>query len=184
MPAYKDPKKGTWMVKFRYTDWQGNRKETTRRGFATKREAKDFEDEYIRKIQGNANMTLESLYDIYIADRKQHIKQSSIIGIESTSNKYVLPKLGKLTLSEITPNVIRKWQNDLSKAKFKGNPLRPSTLLNINRNLSTLLNFAVKFYGLARNPMLTTGSTGKLDKRLDFWSTDEFNDFIASYRLR
>lgn len=47
MPAYKDSKKNTWYVKFRYTDWQGNRKETTRRGFATKREAKEYEQEYM-----------------------------------------------------------------------------------------------------------------------------------------
>lgn len=53
MPAYKDNKKGTWYCKFRYTDWQGNRKETTKRGFQTKREAKEYEQEYIRKAQGN-----------------------------------------------------------------------------------------------------------------------------------
>jgi hypothetical protein len=44
MYAYKDSKRGTWYVKFRYTDWQGNRKETTRRGFATKKAAKEWEE--------------------------------------------------------------------------------------------------------------------------------------------
>ena len=55
LPAYKDAKKGTWYVKFRYTDWQGNRKETTKRGFATKREAKEYEQEFIRKAEGTAD---------------------------------------------------------------------------------------------------------------------------------
>ena len=66
MPVYKDDKRGTWYCKIRYTDWQGNRKETTRRGFATKREAKEYEAEYLNKMAGSADMTLQSLFDIYI----------------------------------------------------------------------------------------------------------------------
>ena len=113
MPAYKDPKKGTWYVKIRYTDWQGNRKETTKRGFATKREAKEYEEEYKRKVQGTADMTLGSLYEIYYADRKEHIKESSLAVIDYAVKKHVLPPLGNLPLPSITPNVIRKWQNGL-----------------------------------------------------------------------
>ena len=75
MPAYKDTKKGTWYAKFRYTDWQGNRRETTKRGFATKREAKEYEEEYKRKAQGTADMTFSSLFEIYLEDRQQHIKE-------------------------------------------------------------------------------------------------------------
>lgn len=32
----KDPKTGKWFIQYRYTDWQGNRKKSTKRGFATK----------------------------------------------------------------------------------------------------------------------------------------------------
>ena len=39
MPIYKDEKKGTWFVVLRYTDFTGKRKQTTKRGFKTKREA-------------------------------------------------------------------------------------------------------------------------------------------------
>lgn len=105
MPTYKDEKRGTWYCKIRYTDWQGNRKETTKRGFATKREAKEYEAEYLNKMAGSADMTLQSLYDIYIEDRQHKIKESSLIGITTSMNRHVLPSLGKLPLSKITPNV-------------------------------------------------------------------------------
>ena len=66
MPAYKDTTRNTWYVKFRYTDWQGNRKETTKRGFPTKREAKEYEEEFKRKIQGTSDMSFSNLFKIYI----------------------------------------------------------------------------------------------------------------------
>lgn len=174
MPAYKDTARNTWYVKFRYTDWQGNRKETTKRGFPTKRDAKEYEEEFKRKVQGTADMTFASLFAIYLEDRQEYIKETSFYGIKVSIEKHVLPALGQLPISQITPNVIRKWQNDLNSKD-----LRPPTILNINRRLSAILNFAVKFYGLPRNPMKITGTQGKHEKNLDYWSKEEFNRFIS-----
>ena len=47
MSVYKESKTNTWKVYYRYTDWQGERKQTTKRGFATKREALAWEREQI-----------------------------------------------------------------------------------------------------------------------------------------
>lgn len=33
--AEKDPKTGKWLIQYRYTDWQGNRKKSMKRGFKT-----------------------------------------------------------------------------------------------------------------------------------------------------
>ena len=180
MPAYKDAARNTWFVKFRYTDWQGNRRETTKRGFMTKREAKAFEEEYKRKAQSNPEMTFQSLYEIYYDDMRQHNKETSIINIDNTVKRHMLPTLGQIPIAEITPNVIRKWQNALNNYTNKGQPLKPTSILNINRRLSTILNFAVKYYGLPKNPMHVTGSQGKSEKRIDFWSKDEFDTFIEA----
>ena len=35
MKAEKDPKTGKWLIQYRYTDWQGKRRKSTKRGFAT-----------------------------------------------------------------------------------------------------------------------------------------------------
>lgn len=180
MPAYKDTKKNTWYAKFRYNDWQGNRKETTKRGFPTKKAAKEYEEEYKRKAQGNPTMTFQSLYDIYAEDMKQRNKESSFSSVSNTLIKHALPVLGQIPISEITPNVIRKWQNNLSSYTNKGKPLSPTSIMNINRRLSTVFNFGVKFYGLAKNPMHVTGTQGKNEKRVEFWSKEEFDLFIAA----
>ena len=35
MKAEKDKKTGKWLIQYRYTDWQGKRRKSTKRGFAT-----------------------------------------------------------------------------------------------------------------------------------------------------
>ena len=61
MPAYKDSKTGTWFVKFYCKDWTGENKQIKKRGFATKREALDYERNYKIRQENNLDMTLESL---------------------------------------------------------------------------------------------------------------------------
>ena len=43
MAAFKNKDNGTWYVQFRYTDWKGERQQKLKRGFATKREALEWE---------------------------------------------------------------------------------------------------------------------------------------------
>jgi len=49
MSASKDTKRGTWKVYIRYKDWQGVGQVHTKRGFATKREALEYEREFLLK---------------------------------------------------------------------------------------------------------------------------------------
>ena len=47
MAVYKDGDK--WRVIYRYTNWNGERKQTQKRGFTTKREAQAWEHEAMLK---------------------------------------------------------------------------------------------------------------------------------------
>lgn len=48
MAVYKDNATGTWRVVFRYTDFTGERKQTQKRGFQTKREAQAWQNELMK----------------------------------------------------------------------------------------------------------------------------------------
>ena len=48
MVAYKD-KNGKWFTSFRFTDWKGERKQKLKRGFFTKREAIEWEREFLQQ---------------------------------------------------------------------------------------------------------------------------------------
>ena len=43
MPAYKNSKANNWYSSFYYIDWTGKRQRKLKRGFATKKEARDWE---------------------------------------------------------------------------------------------------------------------------------------------
>lgn len=43
MPVFKNDDNGTWYVMARYVNWKGERKQKCKRGFATKKEAQEWE---------------------------------------------------------------------------------------------------------------------------------------------
>ena len=47
MPVYKEAG-NTWRAVYRYTDWRGERRQTQKRGFATKHEALAWEREQLK----------------------------------------------------------------------------------------------------------------------------------------
>lgn len=63
MPAYKDSKTGTWFVKFYCKDWTGENKQIKKRGFATKREALDYERNYKIRQENNLDMTFGEFWN-------------------------------------------------------------------------------------------------------------------------
>ena len=68
MAVYKEEKTNTWRVIYRYTDWTGERKQSQRRGFKTKREALAWERERLNKSTTDLDMTFASFVEQYTAD--------------------------------------------------------------------------------------------------------------------
>lgn len=75
MTVYKDGDK--WRVIYRFTNWKGERKQTQKRGFATKREAQMWEREIMLKQEAKLDMTFESFFEIYEADKKKRVKENT-----------------------------------------------------------------------------------------------------------
>ena len=105
MPAYKDEKKGTWRVTFRYTDWTGKKKQTTKRGFRTKREALQYEAKFLARTKVDMDILLEDFMEIYFRDKEYELKPSSIKNKRHTMVTHVLPYFGKRKILKI----LRKW---------------------------------------------------------------------------
>ena len=77
MAVYKDNATGTWRVIYRFTNWKGERKQTQKRGFATKREAQAWEHEAMLKQGAKLDMTFGSFFEVYEADKKQRVNPST-----------------------------------------------------------------------------------------------------------
>ena len=71
MPAFKDKKRNSWYTAFYYTDWTGKRRKKLKRGFATKKEAQDWEKHFILEksalhiLRSNPNLPKSPISPVY-----------------------------------------------------------------------------------------------------------------------
>lgn len=179
MSVYKDEKTNTWKVYYRVTDWKGDKKQSTKRGFPTKREALAWEREFLNKTQTDLNMTFASFVDIYTADMKNRIKENTWHTKEHIIRTKLLPYFEKRKINEIQPKDIIAWQNEMIKFRNKnGHNYSPVYLKTVHNQLSAIFNHAVKFYGLKENPAAKVGNMGKAKNReMLFWTQEEYQKF-------
>jgi len=182
LPANKDEERGTWTSQFYYTDWKGVKRKKKKRGFKLERDAKDWERQFLLKVAGSPNMTFQSLVDLYYEDFENRVRGSTQDTKKSMIETHVLPIFKSKIVSEITNADIRRWQNLMLKMTNprNGKPYKPTYLRSINSQLSAILNFAVEYYNLPKNPCNRVKAIGK--KRADemkFWTLEQFNEVIA-----
>ena len=95
MSAYKDKTQGTWYVSFRYIDWTGKKTQKLKRGFKTKKEALNYEKEFIRKTAADMKMEMNSFIQVYFEDKKNELKENSIRNKQHMMNKHIVPYFGR-----------------------------------------------------------------------------------------
>ena len=179
MAIYKEEKTNTWRVIYRYTDWTGERKQSQKRGFKTKREAQIWEREQLNKATADLDMTFDSFVEQYTADMQTRIKENTWATKEHIIRTKIIPYFGKQKMSNITAQQIITWQNELMNYKDEnGKSLSPVYLKTINNQLSAIFNHAVKYYNLRENPCKKAGSMGKKKNReMLFWTKEEYLKF-------
>ena len=98
MAVYKEEKTNTWRAVYRYTDWNGERKQTQKRGFKTKREAQAWEREQLNKTSADLDMTFKSFVDLYTADMKTRLKENTWATKDHIIRTKLLPYFGRLKM--------------------------------------------------------------------------------------
>lgn len=133
MSIYKDNATGKWRVVYRYTDWTGKTKQTSKRGFPTKREAQMWEHEQMLKHDAKLDMTFASFYEIYVEDKKERIRDNTWGTKGHIARTKILPYFGDRKIAEIEPRDIIAWQNHLLACrKPNGQPYSASYLQKIH----------------------------------------------------
>ncbi len=179
MPAYKDSKTGTWFVKFYCKDWTGENKQIKKRGFATKREALDYERNYKIRQENNLDMTFGEFWKLYTEDVKNYVKLNTWLTKEHIVDTKILPYFKNLKMNEITPGDVRKWQNAMVAFRNENGKSYSQTYKKTMHNiLSAIFNHACRFYNLKSNPARQAGNMGREEKKeMLFWTTEEYKKF-------
>ena len=176
MKAEKDKKTGKWLIQYRYTDWQGKRRKSTKRGFATKREAEEWLRNFLITQKADFDMKFEDFWKMYYADMETRLREHTMRTKKYIVELKILPYFGNKRVNDITAADIRQWQNELIKKGYA-----PTYLKSINNQLAALFNYAVRYYDLRDNPCRKAGSIGKSKAdEMDFWTKQEFKEFLPS----
>lgn len=179
MPAYKDKNNGKWFCKFYYKDWQGKTKQKWKRGFRTKKDALQFEREFLCSRDTGPDMTFAHLYNLYMQDMSARLKESTILIKKQIIETKILPYFNCMKLNEIEACTIRRWQNELLSSQKH---YSATYIKSIQNQLSALFNYAEKYYGLTANPCHKAGSIGKSKAdHINFWTLEEYLQFREGF---
>jgi integrase len=184
MTAFKDEARKTWYCKFRYTDFDGVSRVKTKRGFPRKKDAEQWEADFLQRLSKEPTITFPALCDEYLEDTRINTKKITYETKKSRINLWIRDAFGTRPINEIRPEDIRKFENSLkTKTGSNGKPLSEGYLNNLVRELSGVFNYAVRYKGLSINPCHAVGRhAGKKQKSILFWTKEEFDKFIETFK--
>ncbi len=171
MPVYKDKARGTWYVKYNYTDRiTGKYKQVLKRGFPTKREAATWEANQRLDESQPTSLTFRALMEKYYAYRKPRArtKQNQTIMLESHFPLIDMP------IDRITKQALMEWHTDLT-----GKDLSIGTINLILTVVKQIFTFGAQYYDLPNH----SSSLKRLrapKRKYSVWSIEEFNQFIEA----
>lgn len=177
MPAYKDRKSNTWYIKTYVTTWDGKKKSTTKRGFATKKEALRWETEQKAKAEARMDVTLETFVEMYFNDKRGELKEKSIRNKKYMIKSHIIPFFGHMKMNEISPAQINEWQNQMISKGYSETYLRM-----IQNQVTALFTHASNIYGLSNNPCKRVKKMGNANAgKMEFWTKEEYDRFIDTF---
>ena len=139
MPAYKEKDAKTWYVSVRYEDWTGKKTRKVKRGFATKREALEWERKFLLKENASLDMTFDSFLELYKKDLKDRLKLSTWIMKTSVIDQKILPYFKNKRMCDIKTSDVIAWQKEIMAYRDEDGNVDPErTSLNrryCNRNI-------------------------------------------------
>lgn len=184
MSVSKDKARGTYYVQCRYRDWQGKQCKKTKRGFTSERAARKWEHEFLLRIEGGADHDLRGLLPGLPRGRLPAPAPKHLEHQGRDDRDEILPYFEVKPINEIASTDVIAWENELMELRTSnGLPLSPTYLHSICNQFSTIMNHAVKHYGLASNPMHKVGKIGEKNaEEMHFWTKDEYLRFSRELR--
>lgn len=181
--VYLDKKSGLWyyVASLGY-DENGKRIQKWGRGYKTQMDAKKGYESYMNdfsstSIKKNSTMSYKKFYQTYfIPDYKQSVKPQTYENRISSMDIHFSFFFNK-KLKDISPPLVKKWQNELSK-KYT-----PGYVRSIYGLFQKSLDLAIKLGLLNTNIAKRVGNVKKKRKSVDFWTLEEANKVFSTFDL-
>lgn len=156
----------------------GKRQQKRKGGFSFKKDAQAALAHVANRInQGNYIEPSKTLYKEYfeefLANKRQSISSGTYTSYVTYGKIHIIPTLGNIPLSNITPVHIQKLIRELNE---KG--LTDSTVKRIYSVLNNSLNMAVKLDLISKNAATVVDKPKVAKKEMSVWSREELLHFL------
>jgi len=174
----KDGRKYIWYVW--ETGLDGKKHKKFSKAYKTEAEAKRAEKEYLKMsevFEGDMNMTFKELYTKYYEVQKDIVRYSTLKTYRDRI-KYI-GMFDKVKLKDMDAIHYQKWRAEMMKVDISN-----SYKNEIQKFLNIVINWVIKTYGFNMNKfygrMKPFTSASDIKKEMDFYTLEEFNQFISS----
>lgn len=177
--SVKEMPNGTFTVQFRCKDAEGNDVHKFRRGFASRKEAEEWERDYKATRGQTMAMHFSDFMKIYEEDMRPRLRETTWETKSHMIKTKILPFFGRMRMEDVRSIDIVRWQNKLMDMKRpNGEPYSPTYLRTINNQVTAIFNHAARYYGLHPNPAVKTMKIGAKEAgEMSFWTKDEYLRF-------
>lgn len=188
MSQHKDKKTGKWYYTGKYRDLLGNRHDYKKRGFNTKKEAKDAEDAFLLKIKGgHGRIKMNALISLYHEEMSSVVKASTLYQYRMIEKAHIIPVFGDKYIDTIKTMDITKWNKERGLTGNNGGSYSQQYITNMYLHMSGLLTFAVRHKLITDNPCKygkpykdPNQEKPEQESESNFWEVDEYNEFIKT----
>lgn len=149
---------GRWEARYTYTDELGQPKRGSVYG-ATQKECRQILTARLNRIDTGSfhgpapqRYTVEEWIDEWLNAYCINLKPMTVADYRSKAERYIIPNIGKVQLTALTPLQIQKLCNRLKTGYGEQKPLSPKSVKNIHGILHSALRRAVQTNVLDNNP--------------------------------
>ena len=128
----------------------------------------------------NVDITLEDWLDIWIREYSVDKKYSTLKGYKAQIKKHINPALGSYTLQSLTPIMIQRFLNDLSRPDENGDVLSPKSVKNVYIILRAALSQAVENEYIVKNPCRNAKLPKVYKKQVKPLTDAQVKDFLIA----
>ena len=124
-------------------------------------------------------MTVKDLYEQYMAAKQTETRATTCDKSRRNLEYYIIPTLGDVKLSNLSAVRLQEWKNEIGEKE-----LSITTKRNIYKELSTMLNYAVRMELIPKNPLSGVGTFRepnfeKPEEKLHYYTAEQYHRFIA-----
>jgi|SRR5690625_981898 len=178
--TYRQHKNKKWEYRIRFKDpITGKRRERSKRGFATKSEAKYAAEKIQQHLQNGydqSNILLKDYLDFWLKEYKENnVRRSTYSSLENSIENHVKPYFKNIELRTLTPALYQEFLNHLH---LKG--LARGTVLKTHNTFYGAMKRAKINKNIIDNPCENAIIQGKkTDDNLKFIESSEVSNFLT-----